>query len=98
MVTIKEGIINEPEISASSHPGMIIEVSEDELNPLKDLSKTECYAKGLHDGLMQIKQIVENAKRARESTSWPNHGFVFNNLVAEIEANIAQYNFKEEEK
>ena len=71
---------------------------EGDLNPLENLSKMECYAKGLHDALMSIKQIAENAKLSRESTSWPNHGFVLNNLITEIEANIAQYNFKEEDK
>ena len=73
-------------------------VVEGDLDPFKNLCKMECYAKGLHDALMPIKQIAENAKLSRESTSWPNHGFVLNNLITEIEANIAQYNFNEEDK
>lgn len=72
-----------------------IEVTGADLNPLEDLSKMDCYAKGMHDALMPIKQIVETAKEVRESTSWPNHGFVLNNLITEIEANISQYNLKD---
>ena len=54
--------------------------------PFNDnMSKAECYSKGMLDFAEAVRAKVDNARLAREQHSYMYHGYVLASLIDELE-------------